>query len=56
MRKKRVSNAAREYLAEISRRGGRIGGRSTSRTKAQTARHNGKKGGRPVRMGGSHAS
>jgi hypothetical protein len=56
MRTKQVSNAVRKYLPEIDSRGGKIGGLSTSRAKALAARRNGKKGGRPVRIGGGHAS
>jgi hypothetical protein len=56
MRNKQISNAVREYLAEIGHQGGKIGGLSTSRAKTRAGRRNGRKGGRPVRIGGDHAS
>jgi hypothetical protein len=48
----RTPAAVREWLSKIGKRGGSIGGRSTSRAKAAAARQNGKLGGRPrVRKG-----
>jgi len=56
MRKKRISENVRKYLAEIGRQGGKIGSLSRSRAKVWAARRNGKKGGRPVRIGGAYAA
>jgi general stress protein YciG len=42
-----MNNAVKKYLAEI----GRHGGSSTSKEKAEAARQNGKKGGRPRMKG-----
>jgi general stress protein YciG len=42
-----MNNAVTKYLAEIGRKGGKVGGLSTSSAKAEAARENGKKGGRP---------
>jgi general stress protein YciG len=39
--------AVKEWLAEIGRKGGEIGGQSTSAAKTAAARKNGKLGGRP---------
>jgi general stress protein YciG len=42
-----MNKAVKKYLAEI----GRQGGSSTSKAKAEAARENGKKGGRPRKKG-----
>ena len=42
-----AKDAVREYLAEIGRRGGLIGGKARTERKAATSRENGRKGGRP---------
>lgn len=36
-----------DYLAEIGRKGGQVGGRSKSKKKQDAVKKNGKKGGRP---------
>ncbi len=56
MRNKRISETVRNYLAEIGSRNGKIGGLSRSKAKVRAARRNGKKSGRPVRIGGAYAS
>jgi general stress protein YciG len=43
----KLTKQAREYLAEIGRKGGKIGGKATTKRKADAARANGHKGGRP---------
>jgi general stress protein YciG len=42
-----MNDAVKKYLAEIGKKGGSV----TSKTKAETARKNGKKGGRPLKKG-----
>lgn len=40
-----------KYLAKIGAKGGKIGGKATTKRKADAARANGHKGGRPRRSG-----
>ena len=42
-----LTEDARRYLASIGRKGGKLGGKSTSKQKQAAARRNGKLGGRP---------
>jgi hypothetical protein len=42
-----MNKAVKQWLAEIGKKGGEIGGQSTSAAKTAAARKNGKKGGRP---------
>lgn len=42
-----LPSALREYLAKIGSRGGKVGGKSRSKSKVAAARRNGKLGGRP---------
>lgn len=42
-----IPKEVKEYLAKIGRKGGKIGGKATTKRKADAARANGHKGGRP---------
>lgn len=52
MAKAELTKSARDYLAAIGRKGGEIGGKSTSEAKRLAARTNGAKGGRPRKVEG----
>ena len=42
-----MNSAVKKYLAEIGKKGGAVGGQSTSAAKVAAARANGQLGGRP---------
>jgi general stress protein YciG len=42
-----VPKEVSQYLSKIGRKGGKIGGKATTKRKADAARANGHKGGRP---------
>ena len=43
----KIPDTVRDWLARIGKEGGKRGGKSTSKAKAEAARRNGAKGGRP---------